>query len=190
MDKPNFAPIVDFYRQYRRIPTYSEIARIVGFKSKNSAYKLVRRLISYDLVEKDKLGKLVPTKKLTLSSLRLLGAVEAGFPSPAEEELVDTMSLDEYLVGNREATYLLKVSGDSMIDAGIMPGDMVLVERRSDPHDGDIVVAEVDHEWTMKYFRKRGAKVLLVPANKKYATIEPEGELRVAAIVKAVIRKY
>jgi len=115
--------------------------------------------------------------------------VEAGFPSPAEEELNDTISLDEYLIKNKEATYMLKIQGDSMVDAGILAGDMVLVERSTNANDGDIVIAEVDGEWTMKYFRKRGRKFWLEPANKKYKPIYPE-ELRIAAVLRAVIRKY
>lgn len=61
----------------------------------------------------------------------LLGLVEAGFPSPAEEELLDVMDFDEYLTPNKESSYILKVKGDSMIEAGIQPGDMVIVERRA-----------------------------------------------------------
>jgi len=79
----------------------------------------------------------------------VLGTVIAGFPSPAEEELADTMTLDEYLITNKEATYILKVNGESMIDAGILPGDLLLVKRGIDPRDGDIVIAQVDREWTM-----------------------------------------
>src|ERR1700693_3413162 len=84
----------------------------------------------------------------------VLGSVAAGFPSPAEEELVDTLSLDDLLIQNREATFLLKVSGDSMTGAGILPGDMVIVDKGQTPKSGDIVIAEVDGAWTMKYLRK------------------------------------
>jgi repressor LexA len=66
------------------------------------------------------------------------------------------MSLDEYLITNKEATYILKVNGESMIEAGILPGDMLLVERGAEPRDGDIMIAQVDSAWTMKYFRRRG----------------------------------
>jgi SOS-response transcriptional repressor LexA len=82
-------------------------------------------------------------------------SVKAGFPSPAEEELGDTMDLEEFLIRNKEATYMLKVTGDSMIEAGLLPGDLVLVERRSGTKDGDIVIAQIDQGWIMKYFRKR-----------------------------------
>ena len=105
-------------------------------------------------VTKDPQGKLIP--RALNGEVPLLGIVEAGFPSPAEEELIDTMSLDEYLIENKEASYILRVKGDSMIDAGIREGDLVIVERTNAPRVGDIVIAEVDGEWTMKYLRKRG----------------------------------
>lgn len=121
--------------------------------------------------------------------IHLLGIVEAGFPSPAEEELCDTLSLDEYLISNREATYLLRVKGDSMQEAGILEGDMVLVERTNDARTGDIVIAEVDGEWTMKYLRKGQDGYYLQAANPKYPIIVPSGGLQIAAVVTCVIRK-
>ena len=87
-------------------------------------------------------------------------------------------------------TYMLEVDGDSMIDAHIEKGDMVIVEKCNHAKDGQIVIAEVDGEFTMKYFRKVGNKVWLEPANKNYKPIYPEHSLNVNAILKAVIRKY
>ncbi len=127
---------------------------------------------------------------LNIIKVKILGRVEAGFPSPAEEELQDTITLDEWLIKNKEATYMLKVSGDSMVDAGIMEGDTVLVDRSITPRSGNIVIAEVDGGWTMKYLKKSGNKVELVPANKKYKTITPREDLKIAAVVISVIRKY
>ncbi len=120
----------------------------------------------------------------------MIGTIEAGFPSPAEEELVDTLSLDELLITNREASFLLKVTGDSMTGAGIMPNDLVIVDRGQTAKSGDIVIAEVDGEWTMKYLRKRGESVTLLPANPKYKPIRPRHELKIAGVVTAVVRKY
>lgn len=170
------------------MPSYSELMAVVGFRSKGATYKMVRQLIAGEWLEKDTAGKLLPGRHF--HDLRLLGAVAAGFPSPAEEELVDTVTLDELLIRNKEATYLLKVNGDSMIEAGILPGDLLIVERGAAPRDGDIVIAQVDREWTMKYFRKRGSKVFLEAANKNYQPIHPAEELKIAAVVRGVVRKY
>ena len=100
------------------------------------------------------------------------------------------MNLDDYLVTKKESSYMLTVDGDSMIDAHIADGDMVLVERTDKAKDGDIIIAFVDGEFTMKYFKQKGSKSWLEPANKKYKPIYPEHDLQITAIVKVVIRKY
>lgn len=170
------------------MPTYSEIATLVGFKSKNAVSKLVSKMVEAGIVGKDHLGRLVPTK--AFGELPILGLVKAGFPALAEEDLSNTVSLEDLLVEKKGSTYMLEVDGDSMIDAHIADGDMVLAERTNKAKDGEIVIAEVDGEWTMKYFRQKGSKVWLEPANKKFKNIYPTEDLRVAAVVKAVIRKY
>lgn len=180
--------IISFYHQHKRMPVYREIMDLTGFKSRNAVYKLINRLTEAGFVSKDSTGKIIPSK--LFDEIKVLGLVKAGFPSPAEEELQDTMSLEDFLIEKKEATYMLEVDGDSMIEAHITSGDMVLVERTNKAKDGDIVIAEVDGEWTMKYFRQKGAKVWLEPANKKYKPIYPSSELKIAAKVKAVIRKY
>lgn len=180
--------IMSFYQKHKRMPSYSEIMQLTGFKSKNAVFKLIQRMVDDGFVKKDTRGKLTPTK--LLGEVPLLGLVEAGIPTATDEALTDTLSLDDYLVEHKEASYLLEVKGDSMIEEGIKEGDLVLAERRGEPKDGDIVIAEVDGGWTMKYFRKKGNKVWLEPANKNYKPIFPEYSFRVAAIVKGVIRKY
>ena len=179
--------ITDFYDRHGRMPSFSEIAEMTGYRSKSAVSYAVDGLIREGFVKKDRKGNLIPVK---LDPVRVLGLVEAGFPSPAEEELSDTMSLDEYLIDNRDATFMLKVKGDSMVDAGIHDGDMVLVERGGRYGEGSVVVAEVDGEWTVKYFRKRNGKAFLEPANQDYDPVYPKDSLTVAAVVKAVIRKY
>ncbi len=121
---------------------------------------------------------------------RILGLVEAGFPSPAEEELSDVMNFDEYLTPNKESSYILKVKGNSMIDAGILEGDMVIVERRQTYKPGQIVIASVDGEYTIKYLQKKQNAYYLEPANSKYKPIYPKGEMVIEAVVVAVVRKY
>lgn len=170
------------------MPTWSEIMELCGFKSRHAVTKLVRRLEKEGFVRKDAKGFLLPGN--IYGNVKVLGVVAAGWPSPAEEELLDTMTLDEYLIENREATYLLKVQGDSMKDAGIIDGDTVLVERTTNYKVGDIVVAEVDGEWTVKFLQKNSMGVYLEPANTAYSPIYPQSHLTVAAVVKAVIRKY
>jgi repressor LexA len=178
-----------FYRQEGRAPSYSEMAGLFGYRTKSAVYKPVNRLIDLNYLTRSASGRIGFTAKIT-AGIAVLGSVQAGFPSPAEEELVDTLSLDEFLVARPEATYLLTVSGDSMIEAGIHPGDLVLVEKGGVPKENQIVIAQVDGEWTMKYFGKDKTGVYLDPANSTYTRIRPERSLTIGGIVKAVVRKY
>ena len=169
------------------MPTYSEMTGLINFKSKNAVAKIVNKLIEVGLVAKDHLGRVIPSN--TFGEIPKLGLVKAGLPSDAEE-IQDTINLDDFLIGNKPLTYMLEVDGDSMIEAHIEKGDHVLVEKTDQAKDRDIVIAEVDGEFTMKYFRRDGAKVWLEPANKNFKMIYPERSLNILAKVKAVIRKY
>ncbi len=180
--------IESFYKDEKRMPSYSEMAKLFGFKSKNAVFKIVEKLVEAGLVAKDHLGRLVPSQ--SFGEIQMAGFVTAGLPATVDEELTDTINLDDMLVGKKELTYMLEVDGDSMIDAHIEKGDMVLVERANTARDMQIVIAEVDEEYTMKYFRKKGEKAWLEPANKNYSAIYPEHSLNVIAVLKAVIRKY
>ncbi|PIR82492.1 LexA family transcriptional repressor [Candidatus Kaiserbacteria bacterium CG10_big_fil_rev_8_21_14_0_10_59_10] len=179
--------VVAFYRRHGRMPGYRELMEMTGYRSKNAVFKLIGKLVDEGVLKKDARGRLSPGK---FGGARVLGVVEAGFPSPAEEELLDVMDFDEYLTPNKESSYILKVKGDSMIDAGIQPGDMVIVERRATYKPGQIVVASVDGEFTMKYLRQKNGAYFLEPANEKYKPIYPSEEFRVEAVVTAVVRKY
>lgn len=187
--------IKNFYSNQKRLPSFSEIQELLGYQSKGGVSHLVSHLIRKNVLAKDRAGKLIPTPTLMSGigagfNLPLLGSIQAGWPSPAEEELVDILSLDEFLIAKPDASYLVKVTGDSMIGAGIMPNDLVIVERGRQPKAGDIVIAQVDGEWTMKFFEKQNGKVILKAANKKYPPIEPKQELVIGGVVVANVRKY
>jgi SOS regulatory protein LexA len=123
--------------------------------------------------------------------LTLLGLVEAGFPTPSEESLHENISLDDWVIEKKEASFMLKVRGDSMRDAGILDGDMVIVERTQSAKTGEIIVAEVDGAYTMKYLRKdKSGNFYLDPANDAFKPIYPKENLQITAVVKAVVRKY
>ena len=184
--------LIAFYERENRMPTYTEMMALFGFKSKNAVSRLVDKLMDIGMVDKDRLGRLVPTESFnaSLSDVPLLGLVKAGFPSPSEDVLETTINLNSFLIQKKDSTYILEVDGDSMIDAHIADGDMVIAERTENARDGQIVIAEVDGEFTMKYFRKQGTKIWLEPANKDFKPIYPVHDLQVRAIVKGVIRKY
>ena len=170
------------------MPTYSEMIDLLGVRSKSVVHFWINKLVAKGLLEKDSRGYLRPARRSL--ALPMVGDVAAGFPSPAEEEIRDVISFDEYLITRPDSSFLLAVSGDSMTGAGIMEGDLVIVERDREPRNGDIVIAEVDGEWTIKYLRKEGRNITLVAANQKYKTIRPKTDLRIGGVVTAVIRKY
>jgi SOS regulatory protein LexA len=178
-----------FWRLERRAPTYAEMLDLFDYKSKNAVFGLLRKLEEAGYVAKDANGRIALLNKLT-GTVRILGSIAAGFPTQEEQQETDAITLDEYLVKNPDNTYMLTVRGDSMIDAGIMPGDIVLVEKGPRPNQNDIVVARVDDEWTLKYYVRDNAGVRLEPANPKYKFIRPLRSLEIGGVVRAVIRKY
>ena len=176
-----------FFRREGRLPSYQEMCFLFGYASKNAAFKLTKKLIEEGLLEKGSQGHLVP-KRLSIP-LNVLGAVQAGFPTPAEEGLLDTFSLDDYLIQNPEATFLLRVTGDSMIDEGIHPGDLVIVDRSVIAKHGDVVLAQIDGEWTLKFLEKKRGQVCLIAANKNYPPLIPEQELVLGGVIRGVVRR-
>jgi len=118
--------------------------------------------------------------------------VSAGFPSPADDFIDKNLDLNEFLIKHPAATYLLKVSGNSMIDAGINSGDILIVDRSIEPTDNKIVVAIIDGEFTLKRFRKIDNKIYLYPENSKYRPIEiKEGmDCQIWGVVTFVIHQF
>jgi repressor LexA len=180
--------IAAFFRENRRMPSFAEMTSLLDVRSKSVVNFWIDKLIAAEILEKDDKGHL--KFKKSSFAIPLAGSVQAGFPSPEEEALCDIMSMDEYLITKPDASFLLQVSGDSMIGEGIMEGDLVIVERGRLPKTGDVVIAEIDGEWTMKYFKKQGKQVFLEAANPKYPIIRPKTELKIGGVVTAVIRKY
>ncbi|MEW5821866.1 MAG: translesion error-prone DNA polymerase V autoproteolytic subunit [Cyanobacteriota bacterium] len=169
------------------LPSYDQICQDFGFKSKNSIWQYMQKLIEDSLI--------IAKNNYLLISPELLGisfydeGLRAGFPSPAEDYPVKKISFDEMLIRQPESTYTVRVVGDSMIEAGIYENDMVIVDRSLTPRNGDIVVARVDGEFTMKFYKKTATEILLEPANVNYPTIKPEKELEIFGVVTSVVRK-
>ena len=123
-------------------------------------------------------------------TLPLFGPISAGFAAPVEEQAEEMLNLDDFLVGNKAATFLLRVKGDSMIDAGIHEGDIVIVERDRQPKLNDIVVGVLDGEFTLKRLKKNRGKFFLQAENPDYPDMYALEELQVAGVVRGVIRKF
>ncbi len=117
--------------------------------------------------------------------------VAAGFPSPADDHLERRLDLNEFLVKRPTSTFFVRVEGTSMINAGIQPDDVLVVDRAEDASDGRIVVAAVDGELTVKRLHKKGARLYLMPENPEYKPIEITGETEfvIWGVVTSVIHK-
>ncbi len=115
--------------------------------------------------------------------------VAAGFPSPADDYLVDKIDLNQYLVKHPAATFLVRASGESMINAGIFPNDILVVDRSLKAEEGKVVIAVVDNELTVKRYRKKGKNIVLEPENEAYdpIIISEESEAFVWGVVTNVI---
>ena len=136
----------------------------------------------------------VPTPFEKRTSLRLplvSASVEAGFPSPADDHLERGIDLNEELIRNPAATFLVRVKGDSMRDAGIHSGDVLIVDKSLAPTDRKIVVAMIDGNFTVKRFRKREGQVFLEAENPDFHPIEvTEGqELSIFGVVSYIIHQ-
>ena len=107
----------------------------------------------------------------------MLSPAVCGFPSPAEQYVDAPLDLNELLVKNPPATYFVRAAGNSMVDAGIQEGDILVVDRSIQPENNAIVIACVDNEFTVKYLRMDGETVSLVPANRRYKPITFNTEL-------------
>lgn len=120
------------------------------------------------------------------------GGIPAGFPSPAEDFDVERLSLVDLLTPHPLTTFLWRVRGTSMVEAGIGDGDILVVDRSLTASHGDVVVAQVDHEFTVKYLHKRGGRFKLVPANPTFPDIVPrDGQtVIVVGVVTSVVRQF
>ncbi|WP_211828848.1 transcriptional repressor LexA [Kistimonas asteriae] len=156
-------------------PTRAEIAKELGFRSPNAAEEHLRALArkgAIEIISGASRGIRIPDdNKHEAEGLPIIGQVAAGMPILAQEHIEDHCKVNPEFF-HPKADYLLRVKGMSMKDIGIMDGDLLAVHRTSDIHNGQIVVARIDDEVTVKRFEKKGAKVLLHPENEEFNTIE------------------
>ena len=125
--------------------------------------------------------------------LPLMGSkLAAGFPKPSDDHLEGRIDITRMLIDQPAATFIAQVDGHSMIDAGIQPGDYLVVNKAAEWKNGSIVVARIADEFTLKRIRKRAGRVFLLPENKTYPTIElnEECDCEVWGVVTGSFRRY
>lgn len=130
-----------------------------------------------------------PDRATRLARPLFMVSVSAGLPAPAEDYIEGRLDLNQHLIKHPAATFFVRVAGDSMIDAGIHPGDILVVDRAREAQDKSVVIAIVDGELTVKRINRRGAQIFLVPDNPAYQSLEirADMEFEVWGVVTSVI---
>lgn len=187
-DGQYLARLRDYYARHRVLPSYARIGTLVGLNSKASVAGMVLRLKGEGFLESSPDKRLKPGRRFF--ERHVDESVQAGQPSPASEIGPDALTIDEHLISNPSKTVLIKVKGDSMIDAGIHAGDVVVVEKRASANIGDIVVAILDNEFTLKRFSREKGRTVLRPENKAYPVIRPKDDAEIFGVVVGLFRKY
>jgi repressor LexA len=187
-DAQYLATLQDYYARHRTLPSYSAIGALVGLRSKASVAEMAGRLKAEGFLDSTPDRRLKPGKRFFERAAA--ESVRAGLPSPAADTRPDSLNIDQFLIGKPSRTILITVKGDSMIDAGIHPGDRVVVEKRNAAVPGDIVVAIVDNEFTLKRLAREKGRLVLKPENKAYPVIRPKEEAEIYGVVVGLVRKY
>jgi DNA polymerase V len=130
-----------------------------------------------------------PKKEIRCERPVFMAPVTAGFPSPAEDYIEGKLDLNEHLVKHPAATFFVRVTGDSMLDAGIHPGDILIVDRSLEAADKKVVIAVVEGELTVKRIRLINEKIVLMPENENYKPLQinKETDFEIWGVVTNVI---
>ncbi len=187
-DEIYLAKLRTYWKKHQVFPAMGKLTDVLGLSSTSSVFALVRRLADAGYLERLE-GRIAPTRRFFARPL--LGRVRAGQPEPASQEQPEVLTIDDYLIDDPNRTALVTVRGDSMKDAGLLDGDLVVVETNSATRPGDIVVAVVDGEMTVKTLRlDRKGQFFLEPANPAYEAIKPQGSLEIIGVVIGSFRRH
>jgi repressor LexA len=188
-DDKHLAALRAYWKRHQAFPSMAKLCEVVGLASTSSVFALVGRLVDAGFLERTE-GRIAPSRRFFARPV--LGSVRAGLPEPEGQEEPDSvLTIDDYLIDNPNRTVLCRVRGDSMKDAGLLDGDLVVVERNAPTTPGDIVVAVVDGEMTVKTLRRTSqGGFFLEAANPAYAPIHPVGTLEIVGVVIASFRRH
>lgn len=185
-DTQSLATLQDYYAEHQVLPSYSTLADLLKVESKSTASVLVNRLALQQYVAFTPDKRLKPGPRFF--ERYLFESVQAGLPEAAGDVPPEAITLDRFLIDKPSHTIIIKVKGDSMIDAGIHDGDMAVVERRFHANRGEIVVAIVDNQFTLKYLDQDRNGLFLRAANPAFAPIR--GEFEIFGVMVGLVRKY
>jgi repressor LexA len=187
-DAAYLARLQDYFARWRSLPAYEPLQAVLGLASRSAVAKVLHRLQAAGFVDRTPDGRWTPTG-------RFFDRPHAEFPVPAGLPLAtadsgDARSIDAWLVRHPSRTVLIPITGDSMIEAGIHPGDVAVVERDAPARPGDRVIAVIDNEFTLKTLAVEDGEAVLQPANPAYPVLRPGDRLQVFGVVVGLIRNY
>lgn len=187
-DDQYLAKLQDYYAENGIVPSFAVIAGLIGLKTTSAVSALVRRLKTSGHLAS------TPEKRLTPGARffeRILAdTIRAGVPMPGNDVRSDVVSIDRHLIEKPSHTVLLSVRGDSMVDAGLLAGDTIVVVKGAPTKLGDIVVAIVDNNLTVKFLSKDKIGFYLEAGNKSFAPIRPKDHLEIFGLVTGSFRRY
>ena len=178
----------DYYAEHRVLPSFKGVANLVGLKTTSAVAAFVKRMKDVGLLDSSPDRRLQPGKRFF--EREILDSVQAGQPQPANDREPEGFNIDSHLIDSPSRTVLLTVRGDSMIDAGLMPGDTVIVKKNAPHKLGDIVVAMVDGDYTVKYLAHDKAGFYLKPGNQAFPPIRANDHLEIFGLVVGSFRRY
>ncbi|MEO7761856.1 MAG: S24 family peptidase [Casimicrobiaceae bacterium] len=177
----------DYYAEHGVMPSYSTLSVLTGIRAKSWTHTLVAQLRESGLLDVTPDRRLKPGPRFF--ERELAESVRAGLPEAAPDSPSQSITIDSYLIPHPSQTSLVRVKGDSMTGAGILDGDLAVVEWRKDAKPGEIVVALVDGELTLKYLARDTTGFYLLPANAAYPEIRAEGQLEVSGVMVGLVRR-
>jgi repressor LexA len=178
-----------YWKEHKAFPSMAKLADVLGLSSSGGVFKVVGRLVDAGFLERVD-GRIAPSRDFF--ALPLLGKVRAGLPQLEDQSAgLESLGVEDYLIRHPERTVFCRIRGDSMKDAGMLDGDLVVVERNRPTKSGDIVVALVDNELTVKYLYplKGSSGWVLKPANPDYPDILAQQSLEVLGVVVGLFRR-
>ena len=188
LDPTYLEKLQDYYAEHKVIPSYSVLAGLWGISAKSWVSQCIKRFEESGYLDWTPDRQLKPGTRFFERRLSN-DTVQAGLPNPALSDGYDLVTIDDYLVRVPSKTSLVRVKGDSMVEAGIHEGDLLVVEQQPNANVGEIVVAIVNNEFTVKYLeRERGAFVLR-PANKAYPVLRPKDGFEIFGVVAGLVRR-
>jgi SOS-response transcriptional repressor LexA len=180
----------DYYARHKLIPSYAAISALLGFSAKTAAAALVRRLETAGYLRRTPDRRLTPTARF-FELPRSVASVRAGLPELALDTSADMVSIDGLLVHTPSRTFFVPIKGDSMCEAGLLEGDTAVCEQDRQAKPGDIVVAQVDGELTIKTLmaESKSKRLVLKPENRAYPILRPD-PLEIIGVVTGSFRSY